>query len=98
MLRWLTKRFWPRLYRAILKWQQDDGLTWAASLSYYAAFSFFPLVLVLLAAAGFVVQFWSYAQLKQESIVRLIGEQFSPALEEQVKKILEGVQTDAPVT
>ena len=55
IIHWLTQRFWPRLYREATKWQQDDGLTWAASLAYYGAFSFFPLVLVILAGAGLVL-------------------------------------------
>src|SRR5262245_58622364 len=96
MIRWLSKRFWPRLYQAILKWQEDDGLTLAASLGYYGAFSFFPLVFVLLAGAGVLSQYWSYAEeIKQEFIVRWIEQNTSHDLGNQVKQILGGVQTSA---
>ena len=54
---WLTKRFAPRLWEAAQKWQADDGPTWAASLGYYAAFSFFPLVMMLLAGAAMVLRY-----------------------------------------
>ena len=46
------RHFWSRFYAALTKFNADDGMTWAASLSYYAAFSIFPLVLVLLAGLG----------------------------------------------
>jgi membrane protein len=98
MLHWLTQRFWPRLYRAATKWQQDDGLTWAASLAYYGAFSFFPLVLVILSSAGIVLSVSPAAQLKQEQLIKLIGEQTSPSLAEQVEKILSGVQSKAAIS
>ncbi len=98
MLHWLTQRFWPRLYRAATKWQQDDGLTWAASLAYYGAFSFFPLVLVILSGAGIVLSVSPAAQLKQEQLIKLIGEQTSPSLAEQIETILSGVQSKAAIS
>jgi membrane protein len=97
MIHWLTQRFWPRLYRAATKWQQDDGLTWAASLAYYGAFSFFPLVLVILAGAGLVLSVSSSAQLHQQQLVKLIGEQTSPQLAEEVAKVLSGVKSSAAI-
>jgi membrane protein len=98
MIGWLTKRFWPRLYAAATKWQQDDGLTWAASLAYYGAFSFFPLVLVILSGAGIVLSVSPAAQLKQEQLIKLIGEQTSPSLAEQIETILSGVQSKAAIS
>src|SRR5438270_1672373 len=99
MTSWLTKRFWPRLYRAATKWQEDDGLTWAASLAYYGAFSFFPLVIVVIAAAGIVLRISPKAQIqKQQLIVEPIRNQFSPSLADDVDKILSGVQTSAPIS
>ncbi len=100
MLSWLTKRFWPRLYRAVNKWQQDDGLTWAASLAYYGAFSFFPLVLVLISAAGFVLRASPDTHLKQasESLVKLIGQQTSAELADQVQHVLGEVKNNAPIS
>ncbi len=97
MIHWLTQRFWPRLYRAATKWQQDDGLTWAASLAYYGAFSFFPLVLVILAGAGLVLSISSSAQLHQQQLVKLIGDQTSPQLAQEVAKVLSGVKSSAAI-
>jgi membrane protein len=98
MIHWLTRRFWPRLYAAATKWQQDDGLTWAASLAYYGAFSFFPLVLVILSGAGLVLSVSPAAQLRQEQLIKLIGEQTSPSLAEQIEKVLSGVQSNAAIS
>jgi membrane protein len=96
MISWFTRRFWPRLYRAANKWQEDDGLTWAASLGYYGAFSFFPLVLVIIAGAGIVLSVSPSARVqKQQLIVDPIRNQFSPALGDEVDKIMSGVQTSA---
>jgi membrane protein len=97
ILHWLTQRFWPRLYRAATKWQQDDGLTWAASLAYYGAFSFFPLVLVILAGAGVLLSVSPRVQLQQKQLVELIGEQTSPKLAEEVANVLSGVKSSAAI-
>jgi membrane protein len=99
MITWLTKRFWPRLYRAATKWQEDDGLTWAASLAYYGAFSFFPLVLVIIAGAGFVMRLSPTVRMHQQQlIIEPIRNQLSPALAEDVENVLAGVQTNAPIS
>ncbi len=99
MIMWLTKRFWPRLYRSAAKWQEDDGLTWAASLAYYAAFSFFPFVLVVIAVVGIVVRFSPTLQIQQQQlIIEPIHNQLSPALADDVETMLSSVQTKAPIT
>jgi membrane protein len=98
MITWLTKRFWPRLYGAATKWQEDDGLTWAASLAYYGAFSFFPLVLVLIAGAGFVLNFSPKAELKKEQLVQIVKDQTSKDVGDEMDKVLSGVQTNAPIS
>ncbi len=94
---WLTTRFWPRLYRALTKWQQDDGLTWAASLAYYGAFSFFPLVLVMVSAAGLILRVSPNAQIKQDAFVDLIHNQVSAELADQVQRVLGHVKSNAAI-
>ena len=98
LIRWILQSFWPRIWAAMNKWLEDDGPTWAASLGYYAAFSFFPLVLILISGAGFVLKFSHQAQLEQNRLVELIGQQTSRELAEQVGKLLNGVQSNAPVS
>lgn len=43
------------LVRTGLKWQQDDCYSMAAALSYYALFSLFPLLLVILSIVGLLI-------------------------------------------
>lgn len=98
LLRWILRSFWPRIWAAANKWLEDDGPTWAASLGYYAAFSFFPLVMIFLSGAGLLLKFSPSVQLQQKELVRTIGQQISPALAEQVRTLLKGVSTNAPVS
>ena len=43
------------LVRTVLKWRQDECLEMGAALAYYALFSFFPIILVILSIFGFLV-------------------------------------------
>lgn len=42
------------LTRTLIKWQQDDCLEMGAALSYYAIFSLFPILLVILSITGLI--------------------------------------------
>ena len=42
------------LVRTFVKWRQDECLEMGAALAYYALFSFFPILLVILSLFGFV--------------------------------------------
>ncbi|MEB3288623.1 MAG: YihY/virulence factor BrkB family protein [Leptolyngbya sp.] len=47
---------WVKLVgRTLLKWQQDDCLEMGAALSYYAVFSLFPMILVVLSVISFLI-------------------------------------------
>ena len=41
--------------RTLLKWQQDDCIEMGAALSYYAIFSLFPILLVILSITGLIL-------------------------------------------
>jgi membrane protein len=98
LLRWITRRFWPRIWATANKWLEDDGPTWAASLGYYAAFSFFPLVLMLISGAGFVLKFSHQAQLRESQLIEVIGQQTSKELAQQVGTLLNGVKSNATIS
>src|SRR5580704_7219373 len=95
LIHWITRSFWPRLWSAANKWLEDDGPTWAASLGYYAAFSFFPVILLLLSIAGFVLRFSHSVQLQKDQLVELIGQQTSKDLAVQIGNVAGGVQVHA---
>ncbi|MBM7843017.1 MULTISPECIES: YihY/virulence factor BrkB family protein [Herpetosiphon] len=53
MKQWVTKTAWPLLQRTVKAWNDDDCSRMAASLAYYAVFSIFPLILLLLSVLGY---------------------------------------------
>lgn len=53
---WCLSFRWMRLLGlTLLKWQQDDCLEMGAALAYYAVFSLFPIILVILSIAGLLL-------------------------------------------
>ena len=57
MLKWLTRRIWPATKATWKQWNEDDGFLLSAAMAYYAAFSLFPLLLVLIAGVGLLTRF-----------------------------------------
>jgi membrane protein len=95
MRKWLRTTFWRRLKKAVFKWSEDDASTLAASVGYYAIFSVFPMLLVLIAVFGFVLQFSGSAQSSQTRLLELLSQNTSPGLADQVKQVLSGIRTNA---
>lgn len=84
----------PRMYR---RWQADDGPLMAAAVAYYAALSFFPLLLVLISGLGLVTQHTPWGRDAESQVLRAIEEYTSPSVRENVATMLEGVQRNAAV-
>ncbi|HEX4150378.1 MAG TPA: YhjD/YihY/BrkB family envelope integrity protein, partial [Pirellulales bacterium] len=96
MQRFLS-RTWQTLSKTVEHWQNDDGLTLAAAVAFYAAFSFLPLVLVLLSGVGFVLRGSERAQEEQRAVIQLIAQSTSPDFAAQIDNIIEAVKNQAPV-
>ena len=56
-------------------WQEDDGFLLSAAMAYYAAFSLFPLCLVLISILGFVLQFSQRADNAQGVLLDQVRQQ-----------------------
>ena len=95
---WLRDQIWPVLSRSMTSFQQDDGLTLAAATAFYAALSFFPLLLVLLASFGVVLQVSEFAQNEQRALIDWITQTASKGLAEQIGDILSTVKVQATVS
>jgi membrane protein len=95
MLTWLKRRAWPVIERTYRGWQEKDGFLLSAAMAYYAAFSLFPLLLVLIAILGFVMRLSPQAHGGQEELLKLVGERTDQWLADQLKNLLEGVQMRA---
>ncbi len=95
----MAQRIWCILRRTVERWSRNDGNTLAASMAYYAAFSFFPLLLVLISALGFALSMSASAQNAQDELIELLSQATSPALAKEVQSILgsilSGIRTRA---
>ena len=92
-----VRQFGSDLKQAFRQWREDDGNLLAASVAYYAALSFFPLLLILFSGLGAVLQFTPWGQNAQTRVIHIVAEQASPRLADQVAQILENVQQSAAV-
>ncbi len=98
MWQWIKRRFWTPIYDAANKWQADDGLTQAAAVAYYAAFSFFPWLLLSISVLGFVMRFSSDAQSARQEFLALLSKNASPALAEHVNGVLSQISDRASLS
>jgi membrane protein len=78
-----------------MRFANNDGVTLAAATAYYAAFSFFPLVAVLISALGFALQFSESAQGAKQQLLDMLAERTVPAIMEEVQRILSQVEVRA---
>jgi membrane protein len=93
----IVKQLLAILQKTVTRWSRNDGNLLAASMAYYAAFSFFPLMLVLIDALGFLLRFSENAQNARQQLIELLSQSTAPSLAEQVDSILTVVQTQAPI-
>jgi membrane protein len=80
------------LWRTYERWTDDDGPLMSAAVAYYLGLSIFPLLITLISGVGLVLQYTHFGQGAEQHVLRLIGEQGSPALAAQVASILEQVR------
>jgi membrane protein len=85
----IKKDVLPLLRETGQEFQNDEAGMLGAALSYYATFSIFPLLLLLLAALGWVLNYWPVAINAQEQILAVASQNFSPKLAETVEQLLE---------
>ena len=97
MTTWLKTKL-RQLRQALKRWKYDDGSLLAASLAYYATFSFFPLLLILISVLGFALRFSSGAQDAQRELLNLLGQNTSTLLAGHVETALAEIRTNAVVT
>ncbi|NTV63119.1 MAG: YihY/virulence factor BrkB family protein [Oscillochloris sp.] len=78
---------------AFAKWQKDDCPSLGASLAYYALFSFFPLILVILSVVGALIDPQAFAV--QQRLLDLIGSDQVRGLVTQTLQNLNNSSTGA---
>jgi membrane protein len=97
MVHWFMHRVWPLVSRTVREWNGDDGGLLAASLAFYTAFSFFPLLLVLLSIAGFVLKLSPEAQQAQQELINVVAQQGSQKLADQLERVMGQIESAAAV-
>lgn len=98
VMRWTSQDFGPRLWWAAKNWKADEADLLAAALAYYALLSLFPLLLILLAAFGYVLRFVPQAQSAQQELIELVAENTAPVVAAYLEQILNQVQTQADIS
>jgi membrane protein len=84
-----------QLWAAIARWNQDDGSLMAAAVAYYAALSFFPLLLILISGLGLLLEFTNWGQDAQEQVLRAVEQYASAAVRDSVAQMLQRVAKGA---
>ena len=97
-LKKVALRFWTRLWAAVERFQEDGCFQLAAAVSYYAALSFFPLLLILTSGFGYLLQSTGWGQDAREQLVTFVSEQGSEALASRVDEALNEVHAGAAVS
>ncbi len=90
-----VKKIGKRFYNAYLGFQEHEDTLSAAGIAYYIALSFFPLLLVLVAGLGWVLEWTHFGQHAQEQLLDTIKQQASANLAEQVQASLQAVSNRA---
>jgi membrane protein len=95
----MFQRHWNYVSTVLLKtwegWQKDDGFLLSAAMAYYAAFSLFPLCLVLISILGFVLQISQRADDAQAVLLEQVKQQAGPWLASQLQGLLVQVKLNA---
>src|SRR3972149_5603342 len=89
------QRLFHRLADAYRHFNEDGGSLMAAAMAYYLALSFFPLLLVLVAGLGVVLESTDTGQDARKELLITIEQQASPALSEQIGRALGAVSASA---
>jgi membrane protein len=95
----MIHRIWTYIWSVVQKtwegWQADDGFLLSAAMAYYAAFSLFPLCLVLIAILGYVLEASQQAGSAQGEFLEQVRRVTSPWLADQLQALLAGVRANA---
>lgn len=91
----VLRNFAHRLWLSYMGFQDHEGSLSAAGIAYYVALSFFPLLLVLVAGLGWVLQGTEFGQDAQQRLLVALEQQVSADLATQVGRMLKLVKENA---
>lgn len=94
---WFSRRVWSPLKATFENWNQHDGGLLSAAMAFYASFSLFPLLLVLIAGLGLAARFSAHGQNARQELLTVVDRNAGPWVAIQLKNILDGVEDKAGV-
>jgi membrane protein len=94
---WVRNLF-PNLRDAAVRWSEDDAGSMAASVAYYLALSFFPMILLLISGLGLFLKFTRIGQDARQQLLDLIGQQGSPAVEQTLRQLIQQFENQSIVS
>ena len=86
---------WPMLRETWDEFQKDEAGQRGAALAYYTMFSIFPLLILLLAALGFVLRYQHSALDAQQQLLQTAAQTFSPQFSNTLREMLAVIQDKA---
>ncbi|HEY1012667.1 MAG TPA: YihY/virulence factor BrkB family protein, partial [Herpetosiphonaceae bacterium] len=95
---WATATAWPLLQRTFKEWGNDDCGRLAASLAYYAVFSIFPLMLLMVSLLGFWLRFSGAEDpslTPQAQVLASIESNISKGVADSLRTVLSEVELGA---
>lgn len=95
MLGWLKNRAWSVIKNTWEGWQAHEGFLMSAAMAYYAAFSLFPLCLVLIAILGMAMHLSGQAENAQQKLIEQVAKTAGPWMADQLGVLLAGVKSRA---
>ena len=91
------RRLLSSLWAAVEGWSNDGCGVYSAALAYYAAFSLFPVILVLTSALGYVSRLSPGFQNLQQQLLETVSTNASPWLAMQIESLLSGIKDQANI-
>lgn len=76
-------------------WSRSDCTSQAAAVSFYAALSLFPFVIVLISGVGLFFEVFESGQNAEQTVLQLLSEVFSAEMSASVANVMKDVQTKA---
>jgi len=92
---WVSAR--DSIRESVELWLRADCTTQAAAISFYAALSLFPFVIVLIFGVGWFFEVFESGQSAEATVLNFLSELFSPEMSSSVAELLNETQTKARV-
>lgn len=78
-------------------WRRADGFTQAAAISYFAALSLFPFLVVLITGVGYFFDAFEQGRSAEKEIMSMLAEVFSKDLAKAVENVLASFRSQASI-